>query len=188
MPCRAVIAFTESPRSCAELARAQGCEVDAACDLKTPPGRERLEQAICSGKVDGVVVDTITALAAQPLEALRVVSTTYALGIKVLSVQEPWLAAAAPGLAQLLAWLDGRKKAARLLALSDAVSRSERRPGRPRRQIDPDRASELLERLPVDTAARELGVGGATLRRWIKARREDQKLDALLRPCREEAA
>jgi len=188
MPSRAVIAFNACPLRCAELARAAGSEVEVACDLRTPTGRDRLERALYSGTFDILVVDSIVSLAAHPLEALRSISTMCAGGIKVRSVTEPWLPDATPVLAQLLDWVDARKKAIRVRALRDALSRSERRPGRPRRQIDPARATTLLDRLPVDAAARELGVGGATLRRWIKAQREEQQLGDLLHSAGQEAA
>jgi hypothetical protein len=181
MPTPVALAYASDPAPWVAVAGHIGLELVAAFKVSGPLVVESIFVAACGGTFSTLLVERLSVLSPTPLAALRLVAELRQFGVSVVSAapDEGWLAEALPALPELVHWIDGQVKAARVAGLRAAVSRSDRRPGRPRREIDPGRAAHLLARLPLDHAARELGVGASTLRRWARQRSEEEKLASI---------
>jgi DNA invertase Pin-like site-specific DNA recombinase len=180
-PTPAALAYASDPAPCVAVAGRLGLELVAAFKIGGPPMVESLFVAACGGTFSTLLVERLSLLSPRPVAALRLVAEMRQFGVSVVSAapDEGWLAEALPFLANLVRWFDAEVKGARIAGLRAAVLRSDRRPGRPRREIDPDLAAHLIARLPLDHAARELGVGASTLRRWARQRTEEEKVASI---------
>jgi hypothetical protein len=171
MPTSAALVSAGTARSCADVARRLGLEPVVVYESATPTMVDRLVLMAHGSKFSAVVVDRLATLAERPLDALRVAAWLHAIGMNVISASpdEAWLPAALTAISPALSWMDAETKRARVAAIHQAVLRSSRRPGRPKQEIE------------------RCGVGASTLRRWCRARAEEQRLAALAAPSLEAA-
>lgn len=179
-PCRAALLRAASSgvsaHRLAVMARDAGAEVVQLNDAAVAgAATEALLLGALNGSFNVVVLDALGTLASSGPAALVSLGRLADAGVAtIISVSEPWISglAVAPDLGR---WLATDAKQRRVAAIRASAAKSDRRPGRPRTAI-PDGALALVERMPLERAARELGVGASTLRRWLHARGEEQKL------------
>jgi len=186
MPTPAALVSAGTALPCAGVARRLDLEPVFVCESTTV---EKVVFAAHGSKFSAVVVDRLTTFALKPLDALGVACRLSDLGIEVRSAapEEEWLPAALPAVSPAIAWIDLETKKARAAAIRLAVLRSSRRPGRPKKLLDAARALALTTHLPLEQAARELGVGASTLRRWCRTHAEQQRLASIVAPAQEAA-
>ncbi len=181
-PVQSALAYVANPAPCAARARALNLSpvaVFTGCTLAND-----VLVAACAGKFTVLVVERLTVLGPRPLDALRGAAQIANLGVRVESAapDEAWISAVLPALIPAFGWLEGETRRWRSTVIRESAARANRRPGRPRKAIDGAVALTLAERLPLERAAKEIGVGASTLRRWLQARAEEQRLAALTQP------
>lgn len=143
---------------------------------RTHRGVLRALELARAGVIQHVAVASIAALARTEALQLAVVAELATLGVTVLSTQEPWISESPSTLAHVAAWLLERDRGRRAAQVRTSLSRARAegvRIGRPRRDIPPN-ALELVLAVGMGKAARQLGIGESTLRRFVNAQRSQR--------------
>lgn len=183
MPKNAVLLRTDgssvSAATLAGVARAAEGVVVALHEIRPRRDRPDLRPGILNNEIAIVAVDTLTSLGGDAQTGLVEAGRLVAAGATVLSVEEPWFASLGGVATSLGHWMEQQARQQRAVKVRDALRASGRLPGRPRRHIDPAVATGLVTHLPLEAAARELGVGASTLRRWVRERAQEEKFAAL---------
>ena len=143
---------------------------------KSRPGLTKVLEGAHRGEFQVVLVWAIDRLGRSMMGVLETVQRLDGYGCPVLSHQEPWLAMEGPTRPLLLAvfgWAAEMERA-KLIERTQAGLATARskgiRLGRPRVEVDVDRALKLIKGgASLRDAARKLGVGIGTLQRAIKA-------------------
>ncbi len=138
---------------------------------RTYRGVDRVRELGGSGAIDCVIVASITTLARSEALQLSTVGELAALGVTVVSTSEPWITDCATTVQRVAQWLLERDRTRRAAQVRTSLSRARAsgvRIGRPRREIPPT-ALQLVKELGIGKAARELGLGESTLRRFVRA-------------------
>jgi DNA invertase Pin-like site-specific DNA recombinase len=153
-------------------------EENVSAVAKDRPEWQRLKDAAHQGKLGVVVVFALDRLGRSLVGNLQEVLTLDRLGVEVVSVREPWLDMGGPIRELLIAifsWVaqeERRQIASRCRAGQERARRQGKHVGRPRAEVDLNRASELRRRgLSVRKAAEQLGVSASVLHRALQGRR-----------------
>lgn len=138
---------------------------------RTHRGVDRVRELHRDGRIDCVLVESIATFARSEALQLSIAGELAGLGIAVVSVEEPWVANCTTAIQRVAAWLlerDHRRRAATVRASLSRARATGVLIGRPRRNI-PSNALLLVKQLGIGKAARELGLGESTLRRFVRA-------------------
>lgn len=166
-----------------KAARDRGLEIasvfeEKASAVKQRPEYERMMLAAHQGKLGGTLfiwaLDRLGRSLTGNVEALLKLDQC---GVRVISVQEPWLDSAGPVrdlLVSIFSWISAQERqriSSRTKAGLEQAKRRGRILGRPRKWVDLDRALQLRATgMPIRTVAQKLGVGASTLHRVLAAR------------------
>ena len=137
---------------------------------------ERLMVDAHGGKFDRVLVAAIDRLQRSMVGAVETILKLDAVGVKVISLREPWLDMQGPVRSLLIAifgWIGEQERLnlkARTKLGIERARREGKQIGRPRVHVDLDDALTLRRRgLSIAGAAKKLGVGRSTLHRVYQA-------------------
>jgi putative DNA-invertase from lambdoid prophage Rac len=166
-----------------QLAEARGLTVVEVYEenisaVKDRPEWLRLKTAAHQGKLDAVLVFALDRLGRSLVGNLQEVLTLERLGVEVISVREPWLDMGGPIRELLIAifsWVaqeERRQIASRCRAGQERARRQGKHVGRPKAEVDLERAIELRARgLSIRKVAEKLGCGSsATTAKCLKSR------------------
>lgn len=175
--------FTENQRpELLQLARARGLEVVATFDetvsaAKKRAAFDRMMAEAHAGRFDTVLVWSLDRFGRSMTGNLNAVLELDRLGVRVVSVREPWLDTSGPVRALLVAifgWVAEQERTRLIERTRAGVARARRegkKLGRPAARIDLDEARVLIEvrGLSLRQAAKSLNVGASTLHKALKA-------------------
>ncbi len=163
------------------IARSRGLEIvevfeEHASATKKRPEYERMMLAAHQGKFSSLVIWSLDRLGRSLVGNVEALLKLDSCGVRVISVQEPWLDTAGPVrdlLVSIFSWVAQQERqriSERTIAGLERAKRKGRKLGRPKRWIDVDRALRLRSTgMPLRKIAKKLGVGASTLHRALKA-------------------
>lgn len=164
------------------IARSRGLEIvevfeEKVSATKKRPEYERMMLRAHQGKFTNLIIWSLDRLGRSLVGNVEALLKLDSCGVRVISVQEPWLDTAGPVrdlLVSIFSWVaqqERRRISSRTKAGLERAKRKGRILGRPKKWIDIDRALRLqAEGLPLRKIAQKLGVGTSTLHRALKAR------------------
>ncbi len=123
-----------------------------------------------AGKFTILVLHSISDLGTNPHNALSNAGKLAAVGVMLISLEEPWAEAEIASIAKVGAWLDRQQVLRRQAEGRESVRKAKAlgRCGRPRKTFEIERARALVARLPLAQAARALGCSPSLLRARLK--------------------
>jgi DNA invertase Pin-like site-specific DNA recombinase len=143
---------------------------------KSRPQYERMMLAAHQGRFGTIVIWSLDRLGRSLTGNVEALLKLDQCGVRVVSVQEPWLDTSGPVrelLVSIFSWVASQERlriSARTKAGLEQAKRRGRVLGRPKKWIDVDRALALRATgMPIRTIAQKLGVGASTLHRALAA-------------------
>lgn len=154
--------------------------VDRDGPSRDRPALRKLRHAVMAGEFGYVIVRKIEDLGSTPHGVFSVLAWFHNCGVRVRSVQEPWLDAAWPAVPHIALMMSHEACEAKKRAIRSSLIRARqegRNPGRPRKPIAPDMlewAADAVRSMPLAEVARRCGISETTLRRALAVRREGE--------------
>jgi DNA invertase Pin-like site-specific DNA recombinase len=177
--------FTENQRpELLQLAKARGLEVvetyeETASAAKQRDAFDAMMRHAHAGRFDTLLVWSLDRFGRSMTGNLNAVLELDRLGVRVVSVREPWLDTSGPVRALLVAifgWVAEQERTRLIERTRAGVARARREGktlGRPAAKVDLDEVRVLVEvrGMSLRKAAKQLGVSAATLHKVLKASR-----------------
>jgi DNA invertase Pin-like site-specific DNA recombinase len=167
-----------------QLARARGFEIvdvfeeKVSSVAKNRKEFDRMMLGAHAGRFQVLLIAALDRLQRSMLATVQTILKLDAVGVRVVSVREPWLDLEGPVRSLLIAmfgWIGEQERlqiVARTKAGLDRARREGKRIGRPRAHADLDEARALLAKgLSMPKVAHKVGVGTSTLYRLLAAER-----------------
>ncbi len=174
-PRNQIAALREHAARCGLHVVTEYIERESASGRRTRPEFERMQSEAERGRFGVLLVWALDRLSREgTLKTLLLIDRLARAGVKVKSVQEPWLDPASPMYDLLLpvfAWIanqESRRIGERVKAGLKRVRAEGVRIGRPRVEVDAARVAEAYGRLKsIRKTARELGPSASSIRRLL---------------------
>ena len=163
------------------IARARDLEIveifeEKISATKTRPEYERMMLAAHQGRFTHICIWALDRLGRSLTGNVEALLKLDQCGVRVVSVQEPWLDTSGPVrelLVSIFSWVASQERqriSTRTKAGLEQAKRRGRILGRPKKWIDVERALAMrTSGLPIRTIAQKLGVGTSTLHRAMSA-------------------
>jgi DNA invertase Pin-like site-specific DNA recombinase len=159
-----------------DLPRPDGAAPETISAVKVRPELKRMMLAAHAGTFDTLIVWALDRLGRSMAGNLQTVLELDRLGVRVVSVREPWLDTSGPVRSLLIAifgWVAEQERLRIVERTKAGIARARhegKHVGRPAAHVDLDEALRLRRRgTSIREAARRLGVGASTLQRAYAA-------------------